>query len=145
MRGTWLKVCRAFYDDFAALDDVRKVLGLGTDLSLVDEQWVGILRRMIDVLTRLRKVIDFHQARIAFEKVLKHYRIYRQELEDEVKTLLILEGLKSAEATCSLLDRLCQHVWGLPSLGLVPSPGNLSICSCRWMKHKKLQILQKRF
>ena len=53
-----------------------------------------------------RKVIDFHQARIAFEKALKHYRRYRQELEDEVKTLLILEGLKSADATSDLLDRL---------------------------------------
>merc|ERR1711888_434734 len=80
--------CRAFYDDFVALHTVRKVLGSLTDLSLVDEQWVGALRMMIDTLTRLRKVIDFHQARIAFEKVLKHYRRYRQELEDEVKTLL---------------------------------------------------------
>ena len=77
--------CRAFYDDFAALDAVRKVLGSRTDLSLVDEQWVGVLRMMIDTLTRLRKVIGFHQTRISFEKVLKHYRRYRQELEDEIK------------------------------------------------------------
>ena len=61
--------CRAFYDDFVALDEVRKVLGSRNDLSLVDEQWVRALRMMIDTLTRLRKVID-----ISFEKVLKHYR-----------------------------------------------------------------------
>ena len=73
---------------------------------MVDELWVGALRMMIDTLTRLRKVINFHQARISFEKVLKHNRKYRQELEDEIKTLLILEGLKSAEATRSLLDKL---------------------------------------
>ena len=89
-----------------ALDEVRKVLGSRNDLTLVDEQWVGILRRMIDVLTRLRKVIDFHQTRISFERVLQHYRRYRQELEDEIKTLQILECLKSTEATHSLLDRL---------------------------------------
>ena len=88
------------------LDEIREVLGSRSELSLVDEQWVGALRMMIDTLTRLRKVIDFHQARIAFEKVLKYYKRYRAELEKEVQTLLILEGLKSADATSNLLRRL---------------------------------------
>ena len=61
---------------------------------------------MIETLTKIRKVLDFHQTRVSFEKVLQDYRKYRQELEDEIKTLQILEGLKSTEAACSLLDRL---------------------------------------
>ena len=58
--------CRAFYDDFVGLDVVRKVLGLNTNLSLVDEQWVVCLRKMIETLTKIRKVIDFHAARVSF-------------------------------------------------------------------------------
>ena len=30
--------CRAFYDEFVALDEIRKVLGSRNELSLVDEQ-----------------------------------------------------------------------------------------------------------
>ena len=89
-----------------AQDEVRKVLGSRNELSLVDEQWAGALRLMISGLTRLRKIIDFHQTRIAFEKILKYYKRYRAELEKEVQTLLILEGLKSADATSNLLIRL---------------------------------------
>ena len=98
--------CRAFYDEFVAQDEIRKVLGSRNELSLVDEQWVGVLRLMINGLTKLRKIIDFHQARIVFEKILKYYKRYRAELEKEVQTLLILEGLKSADATSNLLIRL---------------------------------------
>ena len=37
---------------------------------------------------------------------MKYYVRYRAELEKEVQTLLILEGLKSADATSNLLRRL---------------------------------------
>ena len=37
---------------------------------------------------------------------MKYYKRYRQDLEDKVKTLLISEGLKSADATSNLFDRL---------------------------------------
>ena len=97
---------RADYDAFVAQDEVRKVLGSRSTLSLVDEQWVGVLRLMINGLTKTRKIIDFHNARIAFEKILKYYVRYRAELEKEVQTLLILEGLKSADATSQLWVRL---------------------------------------
>ena len=66
--------CRAFYDEFVAQDEIRKVLGSHNTLSLVDEQWVGVLRLMINGLTKIRKIIDFHQARITFEKILKYYK-----------------------------------------------------------------------
>ena len=98
--------CRAYYDEFVAQDKVRRVLGSRSTLSLVDEQWVGVLRLMINGLTKIKKIIDFHNARIAFEKILKYYVRYRAELEKEVQTLLILEGLKSADATSNLLIRL---------------------------------------
>ena len=42
----------------------------------------------------------------AFEKILKYYKRYCAELGKEVQTLLILEGLKSADATSNLLRRL---------------------------------------
>ena len=72
---------RAFYDEFVAQEEIREVLGSHSTLSLVDEQWVGVLRLMINGLTKIRKIIDFHNARIDFEKILKYYVRYRAELE----------------------------------------------------------------
>ena len=57
-------------------------------------------------LNKNKKVIDFHNARIAFEKILKYYVRYRTDLEKEVQTLLILESLKSVDATTQLWVRL---------------------------------------
>ena len=57
-------------------------------------------------LNKNKKVIDFHNARIAFEKILKYYVRYRTDLEKEVQTLLILESLKSVDATSQLWVRL---------------------------------------
>ena len=46
---------RADYDAFVAQDEVRNVLGSRSTLSLVDEQWVGVLRLIISGLTRIKK------------------------------------------------------------------------------------------
>ena len=46
---------RAEYDAFVAQDEVRNVLRSQGTLSLVDEQWVGVLRLIIAGLTRIKK------------------------------------------------------------------------------------------
>ena len=48
-------MARADYDAFVAQDEVRNVLRSQSTLSLVDEQWVGVLRLIIAGLTRIKK------------------------------------------------------------------------------------------
>ena len=40
----WHDGARAFYDEFVAQEEIREVLGSCSTLSLVDKQWVGVLR-----------------------------------------------------------------------------------------------------
>ena len=66
------------------LDVVRKVLQQEGALALVDEQWVGVAKHIISILTGLKKAIDFHEKHLLFTKCLRSYLKYREKLEDEI-------------------------------------------------------------